>query len=61
MQQPSKVHYGAAKRILRYIVEFLTMAYGTQIPIISDCVGTRIAIMEVYWMTDEVFQQMFSL
>ncbi|XP_052485239.1 uncharacterized mitochondrial protein AtMg00810-like [Gossypium raimondii] len=30
MQQPSKVHYGAEKRVLRYILWNLSMAYGTQ-------------------------------
>lgn len=61
MRQPSKVHYEGANSILRYILELWTMAFGTQIPIIADCVGTQIMIMKVHWMTDEVFQQTFSL
>ena len=61
MQQTSKVHYGEAKRVLRYIIGTLTLLFGTRTLIISDCAGTQIVIGKVHWTIDRVFRQMFLL
>ncbi|KAA0025703.1 putative gag-pol polyprotein, identical [Cucumis melo var. makuwa] len=59
MQHPSRDHFGAANRVMRYIAGIIE--YGIWYSKVTDYAGSQTVIGRVPWMIGEVFERMFSL